>query len=189
MTLLPWVSAMTQNRDSIRTNLEVMRQISESLGKSLGESIKDTGSIPLRVHPENQAWLIEGPFIRGMKLAGLSVGPGGDRGLEIGIMNLRVVYSRIRREGFLGARMIDRSVYVGLSINRPSGKGDIITGEIADSSTDAISLDDVESVESPLIPVTHGKIPDEGFFTTLAEPLVMIGALVVGIYLLFAIRS
>jgi hypothetical protein len=37
--------------------------------------------------------------------------------------------------------------------------------------------------------VTKGYLPPEGFFSTWAEPLVIIGAIAVAVYLLFTVRS
>jgi hypothetical protein len=39
------------------------------------------------------------------------------------------------------------------------------------------------------VSVTQGTLPGEGFFSSLVEPLVMIGAIAVAVYLLFTVRS
>jgi hypothetical protein len=63
------------------------------------------------------------------------------------------------------------------------------TRDYRESSTDTIGLSDIGQVENPAYPFTRASVPAEGFFDTLAEPLIVLGAIGVAVYLLFSVRS
>jgi hypothetical protein len=64
-----------------------------------------------------------------------------------------------------------------------------MTGERKAAYADTILLSQVESIEQPAIPSTRGTVPPEDFFSGLVEPLVIVGAVAVAIFLLFTVRS
>jgi hypothetical protein len=55
--------------------------------------------------------------------------------------------------------------------------------------SDVVEVSLIESLENPSVPQTHGVFPPEGFFAGWAEPLVLLGAVAVAVYLLFTVRS
>jgi len=61
--------------------------------------------------------------------------------------------------------------------------------EFREAMRDTIQVSQVPLLEDPNVPVTQGTLPAEGFFSSLAEPLIMIGAVAVAVYLLFTVRS
>ena len=54
---------------------------------------------------------------------------------------------------------------------------------------DTVEFSEISQLENSGIAATHGTLPGEGFFSTLIEPIVTIGALAVGVYLLFHVRT
>jgi len=65
----------------------------------------------------------------------------------------------------------------------------IALGERTASFTDTVAVSDVGDIEQASIPVTRGVLPAEDFFSGIAEPLVVVGAIAVAIFLLFTVRS
>jgi hypothetical protein len=55
--------------------------------------------------------------------------------------------------------------------------------------SDTIALSQVERIEHASLPVTRGRVPPEDFFSGIAEPLIIVGAVAVAIFLLFTVRS
>jgi hypothetical protein len=69
-------------------------------------------------------------------------------------------------------------------------KGRIVWRSDADTTAvDTVSASDITSIEHPNVPATHASLPSEGFFSGWAEPLVVVGSIVVAVFLLFTIRS
>ncbi len=86
---------------------------------------------------------------------------------------------------------MDRIVTVALhvrTVNQAAG-GIVLSREFRKESSDVVYLSEIDEVENPAIPLTHGKIPVEGLFSTLAEPLIVVGAIAMALFLLFSVRS
>jgi hypothetical protein len=65
----------------------------------------------------------------------------------------------------------------------------VMSGERKALFSDTIGLSQIEGVEHAALPVTRGTIPQEDFFSGIAEPLIIVGAVAVAIFLLFTVRS
>jgi len=179
----------------IPSNLEVMRAVAGRIGRSVGQQIHEADSISVAVvvYPLDHAWYIERALLEEMQQRGFRVtaGTGSNYLMEFGLSNLKVEYSNVRRNGLFGPRVLDRKIIVQMSVKivPVDPMGAVIANEFLEENRDTILVSEVQTVESPALPVTHGTIPPESFFSHFAEPLVMIGALAVGIYLLFTVRS
>jgi hypothetical protein len=80
-------------------------------------------------------------------------------------------------------------VQLGILVRPARSGGALFTRTYEEQVADTIMTSDVPSVENSALPVTVGRVPESGFFSNLAEPFIVIGALAVGVYLLFAVRS
>ena len=110
---------------------------------------------------------------------------------ELGAVELHVQYSNLRRNGIFGSRVLDRSVVLLAHlrlVDRARGRV-IMSGEQKEAYADTIGLSQVERIEHAAVPSTRGTIPAEDFFSGIAEPLVIVGAVAVAIFLLFTVRS
>jgi hypothetical protein len=111
--------------------------------------------------------------------------------VEFGAVGMNVQYSNVRRNGLFGSRVLDRSIVLLARlrlVDRVLGRV-VITGERKAVFTDTIPLSQVEGIEHASVPSTRGTIPPEDFFSGIAEPLVIVGAVAVAIFLLFTVRS
>jgi hypothetical protein len=102
-----------------------------------------------------------------------------------------VSYDDVRRDGFFGEKVVSRTVQVAFSVkvvDRRAGTH-LLVQDFSEEATDTIGLSQIQEVENPNISVTRGTLPAEGFFTSLVEPLVVLGSIAVAVYLLFHVRS
>ena len=120
-----------------------------------------------------------------------SEGAAASASAELGIADVRVEYENIRRDGFLGPKLVDRKVSVTLSAKLFDNTKQrlILQADVKDSLKDVIELSQVHNLENPALPFTKGTLPAEGFFSTIAEPLILVGSIAVAVLLLFNVRS
>jgi hypothetical protein len=111
--------------------------------------------------------------------------------MDLGLLGAHVGYANVRRTGFLGSKVVDRTVSVELSamIADKQGGGVLLSRTFSRTMDDMVELSDIERLENPGIPATHGVLPGEGFFSMILEPVVAIGAVAIAVYLLFHVRS
>lgn len=177
------------------TNLEVMRSLAERIGEKVGKLISthDAETVAVRVLPEETAWYVERSLLAGLLTQNVQLTSSGhsDMFAEFGLGNLHVAYANIRRDGFLGSKLIDRKVTVLVSakvLDQRAGNI-LVLKDFREERIDTLQLSELENVENQNLEVTQGVIPGEGFFSNLAEPLVVLGAIAVAVYLLFSVRS
>jgi len=144
------------------------------------------------VEPSGTYWFIEEGIARALRERNiLPVPGGGDWRIECGVKDAHVQYANVRREGLLGARVVDRTTTLVLWL-RVSGREParyLHDQEWRSHRTDTITVDDVDRVEHPGVAATHAVVPSEGFFASWLEPLILVGAIGVAIFLLFTTRS
>ena len=73
---------------------------------------------------------------------------------------------------------------------RSARTGEILwSDDLLEQYSDTIEYAALSSIENPGVPMTKGKLPSEGFFSTEFEPLVVLGTIAVAVILLFSVRS
>lgn len=110
--------------------------------------------------------------------------------LDIGPVETRVHYGRAFRESFLGKRKTARTIEVAVTANiRNAGDEVLFAGSVSRAFSDTIHVGDLPDLETPSIPLTQGEPPEGGFFDTVLEPFIIIGASAIAVYLFFTVRS
>ncbi len=109
--------------------------------------------------------------------------------LSYSIVNARVEYSDIFRDGFLGSFKVKRKITLNADYALHKEGNTITSGSFEQSLIDTVDYDSVNKLENFSLPFTQGTLPDEPFFSGLLEPVVAIGTAVVAVYLLFTVRS
>jgi hypothetical protein len=181
--------------DELQTNLESYRSLAAQIATSLVKTsdLHQPAKVQLIVLPQERAWYVEGAITEGLKDAGVMA--GGDSMttyvVEVGMSRAQVVYSNIRRDGFFGSKIVDRTVELALTTKIAGrGTGAIVeSGEVVRNVRDTIGVSDIPRIENRLIPITVGVVPTEGFFSNVAEPLILLGSIAVAVFLLFNVRS
>ena len=190
------LSARSQDTvDTPPTNLRIFLTLAAQLADTLAVSAGrvDSATVSVRVYPGDVVWFLHEPTTRPFLRQGfrLIIADTARYGAELGAIDMHVRYSNLRRTGIFGSHILDRSVSIIGElrlIDRRSGTI-LLAGDRSASYSDVIEVSQVEAVEQPSLPVTHGTVPAEDFFSGLAEPLVIIGAVAVAVYLLFTVRS
>lgn len=176
------------------TTLSVYQQLTgEALGQMLGAlHVPDSLKVSVSVEPADAYWYIEAALLRDLRKSGMQPIPaGGSWRLQCAVKEANVRYANIRRDGLLGARVVDRTVTLALwlRVSDREQSAYLADTEWRSQRTDTIDVAHVEKVEHPEIAATRGVVPSEGFFSSWLEPLIMVGAVGVAIFLLFTTRS
>lgn len=177
------------------TNLETFRLLSQSIaGRTFQQTTTGAGGkVRINIFPKDVAWIVEGGIVEAARSHRLVVTEAETVAYQVtfGLDDARVVYTNIRRDGLFGPKIVDRTVRLRLSTKIVDGAdGRIVrAADIEESITDTIRVADIPQIENPVVPFTKGSLPKEGFFTSLAEPLIVVGSVAIAVLLLFNVRS
>lgn len=191
------VAAAQDSVDSAETssNLDLMRRLAERVATTVAESVwrgqADTASVLVR--PSEFAWYIENALRRGFSNDGMYVIASSGSGLsaEFGIGSLAVTYTNTRRLGLFGSTIVDRKITVDITarvVDVRSGSI-LLAHDYTESLMDNVEVSHIASLENPMLSVTRGSLPAEGFLSHIAEPVIIVGAVAVAVFLLFHVRS
>ncbi len=108
--------------------------------------------------------------------------------INYSIENARIEYPDVFRDGWFGDYLVERKAELsGSVLIETDGKNQ--TEEFNIAKTDTINFDKIRQSELPSLPFTQGDVPAEPFFSSLWEPIIAIGAVVVTVVLLFTTRT
>src|ERR1051326_1911277 len=181
------------------SNLQVMEKLVEAAGKEIAANLTHAhgDSITLRCSAGDDRWIIQNGLTASLKASGFQVFTTNDslsrpRILaDIHPVNFTVHYDEMFRDGFLGSKKTRRTVSVELAclLTNPLTGEVFYSGSPKGESTDTVSVESLPALESPDLKSTHGEVPSETFLDRIIEPVVLIGATGVAVYLFFHIRS
>jgi hypothetical protein len=192
--LLASESGLAQG-EGATTNIRAFQLLATRIGDSLNANIatKDSVRVVLSVRPEGSAWLVEGEIARALQEGGRTVvvSPPGNYAAELGVLGMHVVYRDPRSEGLFSGKVVDREVTLDMQAKLVDQQTGIlvVNKEFREVMVDTVRMAEIPTLEDPNVPQTQGTRPSEGFFSSLAEPLIMLGAVAVAVYLLFTVRS
>lgn len=187
-----------QSDASVKTNLEVFQTEFASVATEL---LQKSGvglerNLVLNVRSPDTCWLARNTIAEVLKKMNYSVyfsAPGGEAGgasIDIGIVETKVQYGKTFREGFLGKRKTERTISTIVSASVRSAQNEILfAGDVSRASKDTVNVSDVSDLENPSLSFTHGDPPDAGFLDEVLEPIIIVGASAVVVYLFFTVRS
>jgi hypothetical protein len=191
-----WASGMRAQDDVHEppTTLSVYQALAaEAFGEACGSlSVPESVMVTLDVQPVGAYWYIESVLAQEMRAHRMHLVPsGGAWQFTCAVKDARVRYSDVRRDGLLGTRVVDRTVSLELWLRMTDREHAqfLIDRESRVQKTDTIDVGDVSRVEHPDVPATRSIVPAEGFFSSWLEPLVLVGAIGVAVFLLFTTRS
>ncbi|MBM2839664.1 MAG: hypothetical protein HW412_192 [Bacteroidetes bacterium] len=175
------------------TNLELIQKLSREVADSLRTYVRPGDSVSVVVRPMETAWYVSGVIVQAMTDGGRIVtqSVSAPFEIEVGLLSAQVMYANTRRKAFFGSRILDRIVSVEFNakvVDKRTGTI-LFNDNIIKSVADIVNVSDVDKLENAGIPATRGVLPSEGFFSTILEPLVAMGAVAVAVYLLFHVRS
>jgi hypothetical protein len=190
--------ALAQEGDGekrLPSNFALMRDLAERIGTRVCVDLhRENGdTVDISVKPTESAWYVEGAIREGIMATGMVAmgAQGSTLTMEFGIGAMGVAYSSIRRLGLFGPTVVDRTVSVDLSarvVDRASGAV-LLSRDYLDSTSDVVEVSNIRSLENPLLGITKGSLPEGGFFSNVAEPVIILASVAVAVFLLFHVRS
>ena len=105
------------------------------------------------------------------------------------IENARVDYGKPFRKAFLGSFFAERTITLKGNYAISIAGEKIRSDTFSFANKDSIYVENLRRLETPSLSFTRGIVPDPPFFSSLVEPIIAIGAIVISIYLLFSVRS
>jgi hypothetical protein len=175
--------------------LEIFQRLATTIAGRVADEVmaNDSAEISLTLLPKESAWFLDRSVAQGFASRGHRTGGGAPSAIsvECGVEHLSVKYEDLRRSWFLGARVVTRKVELALTFKTtPGNPGSLVQHRrVSEVGRDTVFVADLAELENPMIPATRGVLPREGFFSNMAEPVIMAGAIGVAVYLLFSIRS
>ena len=190
-----FVAAAAGQEGSPPSNLTLIRgslvRAADSLAAALAR--ESPGELTLVVEPSEISWLVGEPFGNRLRTAGWVPVSKADAPwfVRIVVDDIDVVYSNPRQGGLFASGLLDRTVSVNVRARASRGELEdpAVDARFASSLRDTIASTDVEAVETSYLPFTQGRVPQGGFFSTVLEPVVVLGTIAVAVLLLFTVRS
>ncbi len=185
--LLVWNPCPAQ---TVPTNLDMLRTMMGETASEVRTRIAGAGNVrvSVRVVPEDVGWAVDEPVLRE-----LSRPAGGADGSALqallGVRDVRITYGDAEREGLFGPTTVLRSVRMTVSVRVTRGDSLLYAADLPREAADRIPEGAIASVEHPSLIITRGVREPEGLFRDVAEPLILIGAIGVSVFLLFHVRS
>ena len=180
---------------SSQPTLRIMQDMMTSAADSLFALVPPSPGLTVQTMllPPTTYWYLEQPTLDALRRRNLvpSQSPEADYVAEFGVTRSGVLYGNLRRTWFLGSQIVDRSVQLTVWTKLVERKtGTVIAAQESQRSfTDTVNVADVETLETPGIPATRGALPSPGLFSSIVEPVVLVGSIAVAIVLLFSVRS
>lgn len=182
-----------------KSNLEILKSLLERVAQEVVElsHLRPGDTVDFRMQPAEDGWIAQQAITSGLRTAGCQVFVRPDSGRRSGYgfhllsAALRVRYDDMYHDGFLGTRKVTRSVSASVTCDVTRWEtGELVyTGSHSLESADTVAADDIATLELPPAKATHAELPSESFLDRVLEPVVIIGATGISIYLFFHVRS
>ncbi|MEK9137672.1 MAG: hypothetical protein AAB393_11165, partial [Bacteroidota bacterium] len=175
------------------SNLVLIQRLCKEVTDTAAEFVTSGDSVRVTVFPRESAWYVEGTLLEAIseRRRWPTQSLTAPFEMELGVLRVEITYANIRRRSLFSAKVLDRTVSTEVAakvVDRRSGSI-LMSSTIMKTLSDVVEVSEIEKLESQSIPMTRGALPKEGFFSSILEPLVAIGAVAVAIYLLFHVRS
>ena len=189
---------LMKESNSPKTNIEVMENLSRVLALTLAHQTDMVAheTCAVRAVRVNEFDVITQGFLEGLSEFPCvtltdSLYTPSSKSIEVRPLNAFVRYSNAHRTGFFGTKKVERTVSVQLSImmTHPRTGVVIFAGILSDYRSDSIAVEMINQVETPSLSFTKGELPQDAFFDRILEPIIVIGATALVVYLFFTVRS
>jgi len=187
-------SAHAQTEGGPPSNLSVLRQLAETVGRRAGDpALAQHGdTVTVRLQAREAVWFLEASLLAGLRDHGEPVRAvsEGEPVVTLAPEDIEVRYEDPRSDGLLGSTLVDRIVHLSFSAVLLDTSGTVrFSDTMTESFRDTVALSLIPTLENPNIPATQASLPDEGWFSGIAGPIIIVGALGVAVFLLFHVRS
>lgn len=190
---------MPSDRDSgTPSNLEVIVHLTQSIAQKLAAQahVGPADTCTVVFSQQDDYRFLEHAFGQGLQQIPCIVfsapeGHSHSTRFEVQPLKVGVAYENMFRSSLFGEKQVERFITVELSARVvKSGSGEILfSGVLSEHHKDTVAVGMVARLELPTIQATQASLPNQDFFDRIVEPIVIVGAAAVIIYLLFSIRS
>ncbi len=184
---------------AVQSNLEIIQHLTRQATEDviLHAQMRGGDSVFLRCDSTAEAWITTDAVAEALRSHDCHVFTSTDSLRDDGyLMNVhaagpKLLYDNLFRDGFFGKEYVTRSLsaQIAFSVVRISTKEIVFSSTIEKSARDTVALDDIPQLETRSAKSTQGIAPSETFLDRAIEPLMIIGATGIAVYLLFHIRS
>ena len=178
-------------KPTLRILQELMAGIADTAFTVTGAP--QAATVRCSIQPPAQAWYLEQSLHASALARGLVPTEATDARYDVrfGIEQIGVTYTNARRTWVFGEQVMDRAVQIAGTVKIvDQGSGAILASQpFVSAVRDTVPVVGIEYLESPGIPATHSVPPSAGLFSSLIEPVVLIGSVAVAVYLLFSVRN
>ncbi|MBI3364713.1 MAG: hypothetical protein HY033_07375 [Ignavibacteriae bacterium] len=171
--------------------------------QQIGHSILSESRIPagdtlsVRIPGEGDGVFVQAPLVQSLRESGRTIFlhadslPAKNYSLDVSASRLSVRYNDMYRDGFLGSKKVRRTISssVTCQVVKTATKEVMLSSSLSRELTDTVLVDDISGLERGTPAGGRGELPSEGFFDRALEPLMIIGATGVAVYLFFHVRS
>ncbi|MBI3189318.1 MAG: hypothetical protein HYZ33_01590 [Ignavibacteriales bacterium] len=192
-------SSGMQSDDSVKTNMQLFRDGIVTLTDSIFNRLPNEkrNSIVVSIQMIEELSFVSQTIVSELQSKGVQVFIESTTvtpsflELQINSPELRISYGDSFRESFLGETKANRTVTVSLPFLAKDVQSNSVlqSGTLLYNYSDTVSTDMISLLEQQGIPSTHAPMPERNFFDRLLEPLIIIGATGVAVYLFFHVRS
>jgi len=198
--LLSFVTEVQGRQSEIqKSNLEVIQELVQQIGRSiLSESRIPSGdTLSVSIDGGADSAIVQGALLQTIHesgrtafLSGKSL-PAKDYLLNVTSIHVHVHYDDPFTDGFLGSKKARRTISGRLlcQVIHTATNEVAYSGSPSREYVDTIHVADITQLERGVSPGGRGEFPPEGFLDRAIEPLIIIGATGVAIFLFFHVRS
>ena len=202
-------SATTGGYDSsfaTKTNLELFESLLERINKEIVSQSKigQHDCVIVKVRQSDDSWLVEQSLTSMLHDLGVQVFTDSSVRSETSNMDIStrylvdvitldmsIHYDAFFRVGFLGPKKARRTARISLAYQATRAPANEISssGTVAQTSVDTVTVAAIPGLEHAAVKSTHAAVSDEDFLDRFLEPIVIVGATGVAVYMFFHIRS
>lgn len=185
------------HQKNTKTNIEVMQSLIARISDKVltYSNIPVQESISVRYPAIDDAWIAKTVITPKLKSEGYKVfdfdSINSKYLYEIGSLILEVQYLNMFRDGLFGEKRLTRNISTSLAVElKNSLTNEILhSGLLNEKMSDTVSVDEIENLELASVKRSRADIPDNDILDSIIEPLVIIGAVGVSVYLFYYIRT
>jgi hypothetical protein len=174
------------------TNLDILRDLMGETARAVrGDlALPPADRVSVAVLPADIAWAVDEKVMA----AFAPVAPAGETtGVTavFGLRDVRITYENVTGDGLFADKTAERRVRltVAVRVTRKESGAQLLSEDLPLERTDRIPLSELPAVEHPTLALARGTLEPERLFQGVAEPLILIGAIGVAVFLLFHVRS
>lgn len=173
-------------------NIDVLRTLAAEAAEEvcLRIALRPGEGFLVEVLPPELAWVVD-EAVRGAFVPAALPDVTQTVRTVCAVKEASVTYDAYDREGLFGRKTAERLVTLTLTvtITRDGSREPLFSGDVRRVRTDRIPVADIPRLDHPTLSIARGTPAGEGFFADIAEPLILLGAIGVTVFLLFHVRS